>query len=325
MIRGGALYSDLYSNFSLYQTACLHFQDNQYGGAIYAVDVPGPGQFLSQQHVALRRKCFFHILGNEKSLQVETTPLVFVNNSAGVRGTVLYGGLLEKCNFTSDRYTTTLKLFNLSILYSKNYNALFIQPPACTFAYWILTLASHLNFWQEVTKSKCNKLDSHIKTVKNWILQLSTHYFRHWKVNVVSNQIFKHSNLKIEGYIQSILKNWVLKLYLTQTHWKLNILINNQKFNRKLNVTFNNQFFATNKLKIECCVNYHFFKMRSLKIQFSSEKLNVATKIHFSKPNILSWFLSNIIHADQWMMIRLHSNKLWSLHYALYFLYMRFY
>ena len=123
-LRGGALYFDLYSNFSLYQTAQVRFQDNhavQFGGAIYVVDVPGPGQFLSQQHVAIRRKCFFHILGNEQPLQVDTTPLIFVNNSAGVRGSVLYGGLLEKCNFTSDRYTSTLELFNLSILHSKDY------------------------------------------------------------------------------------------------------------------------------------------------------------------------------------------------------------
>ena len=85
-LRGGAQYFDLYSNFSLYQTARLHFQDNnatELGGAIYAVDASGPGQFLSQQHVAFRRECFFHIRGNKQPLQVETTPLIFVNNSAG--------------------------------------------------------------------------------------------------------------------------------------------------------------------------------------------------------------------------------------------------
>ena len=49
-IGGGALYFDVYSNFSLYETAHVHFQDNhatEFGSAIYSVDVAGPGQFLS--------------------------------------------------------------------------------------------------------------------------------------------------------------------------------------------------------------------------------------------------------------------------------------
>ena len=61
-LQGGAQYFDLYSNFSLYQTAYVHFQDNhasEFGGAIYAVDVPGSGHYLSQQHLPFRSKCFF--------------------------------------------------------------------------------------------------------------------------------------------------------------------------------------------------------------------------------------------------------------------------
>ena len=117
--RGGAQYFDLYSNFSLHETAQVHFQDNratEFGGAIYAVDVPGPGQFLSQQHTAFRSECFFHVLKKEQSLDLNTSTLIFVNNSAGIRGSVLYGGLLEKCNFTSDKYTSIMELFSMSIL-----------------------------------------------------------------------------------------------------------------------------------------------------------------------------------------------------------------
>ena len=105
-LRGGAQYFDIHSNFSLYQTAHVHFQDNnatEFGGAIHVVDVPS------------RSECFFHIQ-NDQSLDMQTTPLVFEKNSAGMRGSVLYGGLLDKCNFTSDRYTNALKLFNMSIL-----------------------------------------------------------------------------------------------------------------------------------------------------------------------------------------------------------------
>ena len=100
---------------------------------------------------------------------------------------------------------------------------------------------SHSNLRQEATNFKCNRLGSHIKTVKNWMLQLSHHCFTHanWKLNAVINtQIFKHNKLKIECCIQqSILptvKNWMLQPsnhYLTQTHWKLNVSTNVQIFN----------------------------------------------------------------------------------------------
>ena len=105
-LRGGAQYFDVNSNFSLHQTAHVNFQDNnatEFGGAIYVEDVPS------------RNECFFHIQNNQ-SLDLDTTPLVFEKNTAGVRGSVLYGGLLNKCSFTSDRHTNTLELFNISIV-----------------------------------------------------------------------------------------------------------------------------------------------------------------------------------------------------------------
>ena len=97
--RGGAQYFDVTSTFSLHQPAHVHFQNNsatEFGGAIYVVDVPS------------RSECFFHIQNN-KSLKMETTSLVFDKNTAGTRGSVLYGGLLDKC-------TSGYQLFNMSIL-----------------------------------------------------------------------------------------------------------------------------------------------------------------------------------------------------------------
>ena len=102
-LQGGALYFDVNSNFSVHQLAYVHFQDNNataFGGVIYVEDAPS------------RSECFFHT----QSLDFNTTLLVFVNNSAGIRGSVLYGGLLEKCNSTSDRYKSVLEFFNMSIL-----------------------------------------------------------------------------------------------------------------------------------------------------------------------------------------------------------------
>ena len=116
-LRGGAQYFDLYSNLSLHQAAHVHFQDNhgtEFGGAIYVVDTPMASQFLSWQHESFRNECFIHIF---KSFHMSTTPLTFENNSAGIRGNVLYGGLLNKCSFTSDTYTSVLQLFNMSILH----------------------------------------------------------------------------------------------------------------------------------------------------------------------------------------------------------------
>ena len=104
--QGGAQYLDVKSNFSLHPTAYVHFLNNnatEFGGAIYVVDAP------------LRSECFFHILNN-KSPNMEKTPLLFENNFAGRRGSVVYGGLLDKCTFTSDKYKSALDLFNMSIL-----------------------------------------------------------------------------------------------------------------------------------------------------------------------------------------------------------------
>ena len=118
-LRGGAQYFDLNSNFSLHQKPCVYFQDNratEFGGAIYVVDAPGIGKLLSQQYMPFRSVCFFHVLGKEKSLDLNTTPLVFVNNTAKMRGSVIYGGLLEKCKFTLDRNISGLEFFNMSIL-----------------------------------------------------------------------------------------------------------------------------------------------------------------------------------------------------------------
>ena len=109
-LRGGTQYFDVNSNFSLHQTAHVNFQDNnaaEFGGAIYVEDAPS------------RNECFFNIQNNQ-SLDLDTTPLVFERNTAGVRGSVLYGGLLNKCSFTSDSYTNALDLFNMSILQGNN-------------------------------------------------------------------------------------------------------------------------------------------------------------------------------------------------------------
>ena len=119
-LRGGAQYFDLHSNLSLNQTAHVCFQNNhatEFGGALYVADMPMPNQLLSWQHESFRNECFIHIL---TSFHENPSPLTFVNNTAGIRGSVLYGGLLDKCDSPPDSYTSVLQLFNMSILQREN-------------------------------------------------------------------------------------------------------------------------------------------------------------------------------------------------------------
>ena len=134
--RGGALYLDQYSNFSLHPTTCLHFQGNQateFGGALYVVDASGPGQFLPQQYTPIRRECFLYILGKEQPPYLDTTPLVFKNNFAGIRGSALYGGLLGKCNLTSMKYNSALDFFSRSVVQNDNGSFISSDPTQLCF------------------------------------------------------------------------------------------------------------------------------------------------------------------------------------------------
>ena len=134
--RGGALNFDLYSNFSLHPTTCIHFQGNratQFGGALYIVDASGPGQFLPQQYTPIRRECFLYILGKEQPPYLDSTPLVFKNNFAGMRGSALYGGLLGKCNLTSMKYNSALDFFRRSVVQNSSGSSISSDPTQLCF------------------------------------------------------------------------------------------------------------------------------------------------------------------------------------------------
>ena len=134
--RGGALYLDQYSNFSLHLTTCIYFQGNQateFGGALYIVDASGPGQFLPQQYTPIRRECFLYILGKEQPPYLDTAPLVFKNNFAGMRGSALYGGLLGKCNLTSMKYNSALDFFRRSVVQNSSGSSISSDPTQICF------------------------------------------------------------------------------------------------------------------------------------------------------------------------------------------------
>jgi len=123
-------------NFSFDLTTYIHFQGNratEFGGALYVVDGSGPGQFLPQQHTPSRSECFFYILGKQQPSYLASTPLVFKNNFAGIRGSTLYGGLLGKCNLTSMKYNSALDFFTRSIVQYSNDSSISSDPTKLCF------------------------------------------------------------------------------------------------------------------------------------------------------------------------------------------------
>ena len=100
-LKGGAVYFDQSSKFYLDPTSPLCFKGNvanESGGAIYVADVVG--QRLDGLSSPFRNECFFHILIGQQSTHLDLQ-LSFQNNSARKRGSVLYGGLLNKCDFSA--------------------------------------------------------------------------------------------------------------------------------------------------------------------------------------------------------------------------------
>ena len=77
---------------------------------------------------------FFHVISN-KIFQKGKINLTFEGNTAGKSGSVLYGGMLNKCNYSySEKYTDTINLFNRSIvheIYTAETAAISSDPTMC--------------------------------------------------------------------------------------------------------------------------------------------------------------------------------------------------
>ena len=86
----------------------------EYGGAIYVIDITGNCTgFPPVLNLPSRNECFAHIISNEMS-ETGRINLTFQGNTAGKSGSVLYGGMLNKCNY-SYLEENPLHLFNSSI------------------------------------------------------------------------------------------------------------------------------------------------------------------------------------------------------------------
>ena len=119
-LRGGAMHLDHHSSIRFHPSASALFNYNnatEYGGAIFVVDTVGRNTCPPVMRLPSRNECFFHLITNEMS-QTRRINLTFEGNTAGKSGSVLYGGMLNKCYYSySEDYTDTVDLFNRSIIH----------------------------------------------------------------------------------------------------------------------------------------------------------------------------------------------------------------
>ena len=110
-LRGGAMHLDHQSSMYIHPYACMLFENNtaeMYGGAIYVVDIIGTHTCPPVLDLPSRNECFAYI--NEMS-ETGRINLTFQGNTAGKSGSVLYGGMLNKCdnNYTLHIFSSSIK------------------------------------------------------------------------------------------------------------------------------------------------------------------------------------------------------------------------
>ena len=128
-LHGGAMHLDHRSRMYIHPLACMLFENNtakEYGGAIYVIDVIGTHTCPPSLVLPSRNECFAHMISNELS-ETGRINLTFQGNTAGESGSVLYGGMLNKCN--NSYYA--LHLFNSSIKDETKVAAISSDPVLC--------------------------------------------------------------------------------------------------------------------------------------------------------------------------------------------------
>ena len=122
--KGGGLYFEANSKltgtasgYSGYDIGFIQNRAKKDGGAIYVEDTTYLGICKSKSYLKykIETECFFQALYNDISIKRngKKYQIKFINNTAG-RGSMLYGGLLDRCTvnpmagiYNSDLYTTT--------------------------------------------------------------------------------------------------------------------------------------------------------------------------------------------------------------------------
>ena len=131
-VHGGAMHLDHQSSMYIHPFACMLFENNtakEYGGAIYVIDITGNSTCPPVLDLPSRNECFVYMISDEMS-EPGRINLTFQGNIAGKRGSVLYGGMLNKCN-NSYLEENALHLFNSSIKDGTKIAAISSDPMLC--------------------------------------------------------------------------------------------------------------------------------------------------------------------------------------------------
>ena len=131
-VRGGAMHLDHQSSMYIHPLTCMLFENNEaneYGGAIYVIDNTGNATSSPVLDLPSRNECFVYMISDEMS-ETGRINLTFQGNIAGKRGSVLYGGMLNKCN-NSYLEENALHLFNSSINDRTKTAAISSDPVLC--------------------------------------------------------------------------------------------------------------------------------------------------------------------------------------------------
>ena len=96
--HGGGVYLGLKSTVSTLPNTIAYWENNHayVGGAIYIEDASPLSYCRSVTAFVPKEECFFQLPGQNLS----NVKLIFKNNSAGVAGSVLYGGVIDHCKLT---------------------------------------------------------------------------------------------------------------------------------------------------------------------------------------------------------------------------------
>ena len=109
--NGGGLYFQLNSNFLIFKTEASNYDDkiviftsnsaSEYGGAVYVYD-DGMCSLLTMTDCTFQTLAMYSpMLNDYNSSDAESHNIFFYNNTAGVSGNSLFGGLLDRCTVST--------------------------------------------------------------------------------------------------------------------------------------------------------------------------------------------------------------------------------
>ena len=112
----GGVYMGIQSTYSILPNTTVYWENNRptLGEAIYVRDA-SPLTYCPIAADVPKEECFFQLPGQNLSNGIDTK-LIFKNNSAGVAGSVLYGGTIDHCKLTHglDSYSSS-EVFNIIV------------------------------------------------------------------------------------------------------------------------------------------------------------------------------------------------------------------